>query len=238
MSVSQLKSNGSGTRAVRRGRTIADEVYEVFRQRILRGEYLPRQRLSPGAMSAEQGTSSTVIREALMRLVADGLVHSQSQQGFAVISMTESDLKDLTSLRILIDSEGLRRSMRLGGVSWQSRVVAAHHLLANTPSRLPDGSGLAGEAHQEAHAAFHHSLMSGCESQRIMTLSRTLYASSELYRRLSRPLNSGKRANATEHRGIMEAALAGDEDLALKRLREHYERTIDILMDSKLVEKR
>jgi DNA-binding GntR family transcriptional regulator len=234
----KLRNQGqTGVRAGRQGRTIADEIYETLHQRILTGGYLPGKRLSPTTLSSELGVSSTVIREALTRLVADGLVQSQSQLGFAVVSMTEADLRDLALMRILIDGEGLRRSMRVGGVAWQSRVVAAHHLLANTPARLPDGSVIASEAHQEAHADFHHALISGCGSPRLISQSRTLYAASELYRRLSRPLNSGKRANAVEHRVILEAVLKGDENLAVEKLQEHYERTIEILIASNVVDK-
>jgi len=235
---SQADSARPAGRAGRKGRTIADELYEDFRQRIISGAFLPGNRLSPGALASAHGVSSTVVREALMRLVSDGLVQSQSQQGFAVVSMTEEDLKDLTRMRILIDSEGLRQSIRNGGLAWQSRVLAAHHMLANTPARLPDGSGMPSDAHQQAHTAFHEALVSGSGSSRLQALSRTLYASSELYRRLSRQLNTGRqRDNATEHRQIMEAALAGDEDLAVAHLTAHFQHTIDILTKSGVVEK-
>lgn len=224
-----------GPRSARHGWTIADEIYEILRKRILTGTYLPGDRLRPGHLAAEAGVSSTVLREALMRLVAEGLVQSQSQQGFAVVSMAEDELRDLMSMRILVDSEGLRRSIRDGGILWQSRVVAAHHLLANTDVR--DGDELAGAAvpHQEAHTDFHHALISGCGSPRIISVSKNLYMASELYRRLSRPLSRGKRQNGAEHKAIMDAALAGDEQTAVTRLEEHYLKTVEILVGSHML---
>lgn len=229
------KVNQGGARTTRHGWTIADEVFATLRKRILTGAYLPGDRLRPSQLSTEQGASSTVIREALMRLVAVGLVQSQPQQGFAVITMEENELRDLTAMRILIESEGLRGSIRRGGVLWQSRVVAAHHVLVNTNEATRGKFDGAGVARQDAHTDFHHALVSGCGSQRLITMSKTLYGASELYRRLSRPLDTGVRDCGVEHQAIMDAALLGDEQLAVAKLEEHYNHTVEVLVNSHML---
>lgn len=229
-----MAARDEGGRTPRRGRTLADDVYDLIRKDILTGLFLPGVRLSPPILAEKHDVSSTVVREALTRLVADGLVRAQSQQGFAVTSLTAAELQDLGDMRILIDCEALRRSIWAGDLRWKSRVVAAHYILANTPDRIPGEGNIAGEEHQRAHAAFHEALVSGASSPRLISQSKTLYAASELYRRLSRPLTGGKRCNADEHRLIMEAATAGDVELAVARLRAHYQLTIQMLLESRL----
>lgn len=224
------------TQAKRSGRTLADEIYEILLNDILTGVLTPGMRLSPTALSKQRNVSSTVIREALTRLVAAGLVQSQSQQGFAVTSISAEDLEDLTNMRKLVDCEGLRLSIKKGGLGWQSQVLAAHHTLANTPD-TQKGQKIPSEEYQLAHAAFHESLVAGCGSPRLIAQSKALYTASILYRRISRPLNKASRASVEEHKAIMDAALSGDETLATDLLAQHYERTLDILMHSDLLEK-
>jgi DNA-binding GntR family transcriptional regulator len=58
-----------------------------------------------------------------------------------------------------------------------------------------------------------------------------LYAQSERYRSLSKIADS-KRDVDGEHKGLIEACLARDADLACKRIEAHLRRTMEILLTS------
>ena len=63
-----------------------------------------------------------------------------------------------------------------------------------------------------------------------------LYAQSERYRRLSVPLSAAGRDTLKEHKEIVDAALAGDDDRAVALLSSHLKNTTRILLDADITE--
>ena len=57
------------------------------------------------------------LREALNRLVGDGLVISEEQRGFSVSTVSRDHLLDLLHMRLLLEEQGIRRSIELGAFS-------------------------------------------------------------------------------------------------------------------------
>jgi DNA-binding GntR family transcriptional regulator len=70
--------------------------------------------------------------------------------------------------------------------SWEAKLVAAHHTLANTPRyQHVDGVQQLTEPWAAAHATFHATLIEACGSPILRDICRSLYDASELYRRWS-----------------------------------------------------
>jgi DNA-binding GntR family transcriptional regulator len=218
-------------------RSLTERVYACLRSDILAGRFSPGQRLRPSELAALNGVSLNVVREALNRLAGERLVQASPQQGFAVVQLSASDLEDLTSVRILIETSALARSIEHGDLAWESALVAAHHRLANTPMTCDDPDQLSDEW-MHAHNAFHAATMSACGSPRLGDLAGALAESAAMYRYYSQRLDHGKRDVAGEHRAIFEATIARDADLACRLHAEHIQRTADIvtqaLADSQL----
>lgn len=60
------------------------------------------------------------LREAITRLVSDALVTTEGQRGFRVAPIAIEELEDITRLRLHIEIEALRLSIRHGGERWRS----------------------------------------------------------------------------------------------------------------------
>ena len=221
-----MERHGGMTRIVA-GRTRGGRVHAAIRAAILAGEFEPGQRLKPNDLRAQYGVSLSVVREALARLAEQRLVLSQPNQGFQVVSVGEDALRDLTDLRVMVESFAMRRAIGRGDVAWEADIVAAHHTLAMTPIDL---TGSSNEEWEEAHRRFHHALIDGCQMPIVLDLCSSLFDASRLYRRLSAPLIKGARDVADEHSQIMESALARDVDMCLARLELHYRTTTKILL--------
>lgn len=67
--------------------SISDQVYRVLMDKILGGELPPGTRLLEAKLSEEFNTSRLPIREALQRLVSDGLVDTAPRRGAAVANL-------------------------------------------------------------------------------------------------------------------------------------------------------
>jgi DNA-binding GntR family transcriptional regulator len=213
------------------GATKADLVFDRLRGDILAGRHRPGQRLRYTDLCDGYSTSTGVLREALLRLVEQGLVIGEAQHGFRVVPLSTTDLRELTEARYELETLTLRLAVTNGDVNWESRLIAAHHLLARSPQLDPDDPERLSDAWVTAHVEFHAALLDGCANQRLKSIAATMRASAELYRRWSVPLGreSGRDIPA-EHAGILEAAVARDVPQAVARLTEHIQRTTDILL--------
>ncbi len=195
-------------------------------------------RIEPGArlkiqdLCTRLAVSLGAIREALSRLTSDGLVVAEPQRGFRAAPISPEDLRDLTMVRIEIDSLCLRQAIAQGDVDWEARLVAAFHRLSRTPQLTSSEPASTSDDWAEAHAAFHTALVTGCNSPWLLRLHGQLYAQSERYRRLSVSVAPRRRNIGDEHQKILDATLARNADKAVDLLAGHLRATTDILLSA------
>ncbi len=211
--------------------TRVDRVYAALRADILGGRQRPGSRLLFADLSARYEASMGVVREALTRLQGEGLVESEPQLGFTVVAVSAQNLRHLTEARCAIETLVLRSSIEHGDLAWESALLAAHHRLDRTPQMETDDPGRrVSDDWSAAHAAFHLALLAGSPNPILVGTAVSLRDSAELYQRLSVPEDNSHRDVPAEHRAILNAALAHDADTAATLLRNHIQRTTDILL--------
>ena len=81
-----------------------------LRHAILEGELAPGERLRAEALASRLGTSRTPVREALVMLEREGLVHLEPNRGAFVCTFDASDLLDLYEVRALIEPHAAARA--------------------------------------------------------------------------------------------------------------------------------
>jgi DNA-binding GntR family transcriptional regulator len=201
-------------------------VYENLRSDILGGRLAPGEKLQFARLVEQYGGSIGVIREALQRLVEQGLVHSEAQQGFRVVSISQEDLADLTDARCAIEGLALRMAVDAGDVQWESEIVGAHHVLSRAPQFADAGSGEFTEEWADAHRRFHLALIRACPNRRILGMAEGLRDSAELYRRWSATVGQDRdRDLAAEHRELLDLCLERQSESAQAALEKHLRRT-------------
>lgn len=72
-----------------------ERVYLELKRQLREGTRPPGTPLEPAAIGDEFGTSFTPVRDALHRLVGEGLVENPRHNGFSVPRLTEQALRDL-----------------------------------------------------------------------------------------------------------------------------------------------
>lgn len=213
-------------------RSLTTLAFERLRGDILLGELRPDERLRIQALSERYEVGATAIREALSRLVSDGLVDSEDQRGFCVAPVSRDELIDLTQTRVGTEQMALRLAMERGDVEWESNLLSCFHRLTRTD--LPTSADKHA-AWAQAHRTFHEALILGCRSPWTMRLCRLLYDKSERYRNLAeKQVQSRARDVGVEHRQLMEAAMARDAGAACKLLEEHFWETTNIILQAGL----
>ncbi|TQS44053.1 GntR family transcriptional regulator [Cryptosporangium phraense] len=201
--------------------TLSGRVYAALRDAILLGDFAPEEALKPQELAHRHGVSLAVVREALVRLVGDGLADRLPNRGFAVPSQSDRRWQEIAEARRTIEPAAFRLAIERGDLDWETRVRATHHRLTRTPTF--DGDRVSVEW-SDAHREFHRALLEGCGNTVLLDAFDRLWLAAELARRWSAHGNPRRDADA-EHRALEEAALARDADTAARLLNQHLAAT-------------
>lgn len=87
---------------------LADAVYERLRQAIFAGEIAPGSRLSIPGLAGRLGVSRSPVREAVLRLVRDGLAVDQPRRGVALIVLDAQNLLPVYEVRAVLEGLAAR----------------------------------------------------------------------------------------------------------------------------------
>jgi DNA-binding GntR family transcriptional regulator len=197
-------------------RTAATMVYTRLREAILSGELIPGQKLGIDAMRERFGAGATPVREALNRLVSDGLVISRDLRGFSVADLDESELLELYKTRAKFFAFLLREAIEHGGSDWEEGVIVAYHRLSKTPWSTSEEEFKLNPDFAVRLIDFYVALFSGCGSRWLVDFAVRLHQ--ECNRFLWMVLESKIETNEPEsmHRSLVDAVIARDADRAVQ----------------------
>ncbi len=211
-------------------RTRTSDVLARLRSDILKGSFMPGQRLHLDELSEIYKAGYSPLREALSRLAADELVVLAEYKGYRVAPISRKDWLDILMMRCELESLGLQLSMAKGDESWLASVRKSFDemMLEEPPGR----DNVLNPNWERCHRAFHRSLLSACDSPWLMRISDMLVEQSSRYLSLSMltPAWTDRRKHKDEHAALMEAISEGDATLATALLRSHLKRTSKMLM--------
>lgn len=205
--------------------TISEQAFQALRQDVLSGRHAPEVKLKLESLQSLYGFSSSPLREALNRLVQEGLVKADERKGFRVTPISPSDLADITKMRLMLDVPALTESIQTGDDAWEAEIVAAFHRLEKIESRLPQGPVVLDAEWSQRHRDFHFSLIAACPSERQMAWSMSLFDQAERYRHFAARNRTVSKKKDEEHRSLMNAVLKRDVPTATMLLAEHIAST-------------
>ena len=210
-------------------RTLTEQTYNLLREDIIEGRLAPGSKLRIEHLRTQYGIGAGTLREALTRLVSDALVSTEGQRGFSVTPIAMSDLEDITRLRVQIETEALRQSIRHGDAAWRSQLRASYEAISNFEQPITASH----RRHWEAlNVRFHDALLAGQASPWTEKLLRILARHSERYRCYAIALPGMTRDVHAEHTEIFELALAGREARAALALEAHICATPHLLLQA------
>lgn len=213
------------------GRTLALDVLDRLRRDIVTCVLRPGARLRFDRLRSIYDASISTLREALVKLCAEGLVIGQGQRGFTVAPANITDLLDLSRVRVLVEREVLACAIARGNEDWELRVLAAFQQLSRVASRANGLHRSTDPRWVAAHANFHEALSSACDSPILLELRRVLYARAERYRRLSARYAPAGLDKVDGHRAILEACINRNASLAASLIQQHIEHTTQNVLD-------
>jgi DNA-binding GntR family transcriptional regulator len=84
-------------------KSLNEAAYSIIREKILHGGFELGSRIREDALAEEISISRTPVREAINRLVADGIIIKKSQRGLYLIDPDPEQIKDNIDIRISLE---------------------------------------------------------------------------------------------------------------------------------------
>ncbi|MEV6741868.1 GntR family transcriptional regulator [Streptomyces sp. NPDC051104] len=185
-------------------------VLEGIKHRILTGQLTPGQALVETELAAQFGVSKTPVREALKTLAGTGLVVMSQYKGVTV-RMVDADMaREVYDVRLLLEPEALRRSVRRG-----ASLDAARDAL----KRADEASDTAERS--LANREFHRALYLPCGNPLLGRMLDEVRDQAALVSAVAWAADPSWEREATEHQEILRLALGGDADGAASALHAH-----------------
>lgn len=187
---------------------VGEATYRRVRADIVFGRLAPGQKLTLERMRDAYGSAVGTLREVFNALASEGLIRAEGARGFEVAAISRDDLRELAHMRLLLESDALRSSFEAGDVEWEARVVAAHHKLASIERQVSGGDRGGEEVFRRYDWEFHNALISACGSRLLLEMHAGIYDKYLRYLVLASVFRGDP--VASEHRALMECALARD----------------------------
>ena len=209
-------------------RTVAEQTHDTLKGDLLAGVFAPGSALLTRELLARYGCGISPLREAISRLVGEGMLIASGHRGVRVPLPSVSDLDELYRIRTLLECDALKLAMERGDDQWEAQIVAACYRLER--AALPQAGAARGETvveWEKRHRAFHATLIEAAAAPRLLRMIGQLVDQTERYRaiRLTKvPNRKLARDVSAEHRALADAVVARDAG-ALGLLAEHLDRT-------------
>ncbi|HJV70353.1 GntR family transcriptional regulator [Ideonella sp.] len=204
------------------GRHSPDQIAARIVDAILAGRLAPGQRLGEQSLADLFGVSRTLVREALARLSARGMVEVNARRGWFVVQPSAEEAKEAFDARVAIET-GLVQSLNgappRAAITRLKRHVKEEReaIRAGDPGRR---SYLLGD--------FHVCLAECAGNTLLADILRDLTARTTLIATLFQSTHDASRS-CDDHARIVEALGAGDIALATRLVREHIATVVEHL---------
>lgn len=205
------------------GGTLSAAISERLRAEVLAGRREPGTRVRLEELKSAFGVSWSPIREAVSRLVVEGMIVADGPRSYRVAPASRAELSEILRLRVMLETSALRRSIENGDDAWEAEVLSAQHRLGKLESRRVEAAE--SEQWERWHRSYHDGLTRACDSPILLQFCRSLHDMNDRYRRIYLSQHPVDRDVAAEHRAITKATIARDADRACALLTSHIERT-------------
>jgi DNA-binding GntR family transcriptional regulator len=201
---------------VRRGPTLVQQVYEAICQDLVTGRLAPGQRIVLDRLAAELGTSPTPVREALARLIQEGLIVAGPDGRLQVIDLTPEYVLDTFAVRAAL--EGLAAELAANRID-ERLLRRLQQVIDEATAALADDRY---EVYAQADDFLHRSVAEAAGNRVLQRNLKMLRVHVDFILGYSRRnIGDHLRASHTEHLRILAALRAGDPAGARRAMEDH-----------------
>lgn len=206
-------------------RSTAELIADQLRSAIMYGSLAPGDQLGEAELAGQLGVSRGPLREAMQRLVQEGLLRSERHRGLFVRELTQDDVRDVYVARLAVERTACELIMRGNRGEAVARLTPAVERLAQA------AAGGDRHAMSDADQAFHQTLVSCAGNSRLERMSQTLLVETRMCLTVMQHVYPEPGELLEEHRRILDAIADGAEERLLTLIRSHMVDTVQRIHD-------
>ncbi len=206
-----------GENRLRGGMTASEKAYGWTKRKLLHGSFEEGQLLSEGEVAAELGMSRTPVREAFLRLSAEGLLRLYPKRGALVVPVSAQEMFDALEARMTVERFAAEKV--ISTKAHERAAAEMNQLLSMALERVPNASSV---ELSDLDRRFHTVLVDAAGNQIVSEWYRSLRdrllrIASVIFERDPdlRP------AILAEHRQMVEHLSSGDLDALVGSIEAH-----------------
>jgi len=204
--------------------SLATAAYDRLREAILRGDLRPNARLVETELAGWLNVSRTPLREALARLVSDGLVETR-RRAWIVREHTAQEVGEIHEVRAALEGVAALLACQRASDAQIKEIVDFHHAQNRAKLEMPASDYLV-----EYNDAFHEAVVAASGNHRLRVFIRRNREFFFTYRIARLYTEEEARASLRGHDEIVEALIHRDGDRAERAMREHILEARDVII--------
>jgi len=211
--------------------SVAEQVYDHIRNTILQGDIPQGSRVVEAQIAKSLKISRAPVREAVNRLLQDGLLESKTHYGPSVAQMTPEKIRYLYDLRAAIEGLAIREVVR------RRRDIDLKPLRTciSEMKRLARKKDLSGLVEMELE--FHKILCNFAQNPYVVKVSKMIDAQVRMALTIDNAHYLNLSDVADEHEPIVAAIEAGDADAAADLIAAHILSSLKLIKKSRLAKR-
>ncbi len=199
-------------------------VADQLRRAIMRGVFPPGTQLGEVDLAARFGVSRGPLREAMQRLVAEGLLRSERHRGLFVRDLDDADVRDVYTARLAVErAAGLLILAGDPAPALARLEVAVAGMAAAAAADEP-------VALADADQAFHAELVAASGSPRLRRMAEGLLVETRMCLAALQDTAPDPNELVAEHQGLLEALSSGDAERFNTALEKHMSDAVDRIL--------
>ena len=198
----------------------ADALADAIRKSILRGDFKRGMALKQDELGAKAGVSKIPVREALVKLEAQGIVRLSPNRGAVVVDLSEDEIREITLMRIALETVLLKEAIPNLKTPEFSLAAGLLNGIANEPDPFE---------WVNLDWAFHEALYGAANLPKILTISKHLYYNLARYMIEYRIIATGLNSQR-QHRAILRSSRRKNIRPAANYLENHILDTGEAIM--------
>ncbi len=200
----------------------SDRAYRAILAEILEGTLAPGTVLGEVEQSTRLGVSRTPVREALSRLMTDGLVEPLAGRGLIVTEVSLDNIVELYELREALEEQAARLAAQRG----ESATFVALATAFEDAPRFIDGGQEGLRLFYDLNRQFDEAIDDAIGNPYLVGALRNVRTHLARVRRMARDNPERLREAAKETQLILEAIITGDAALAAHATHVHLHRSL------------
>jgi DNA-binding GntR family transcriptional regulator len=206
---------------------LEERVYLALRRKIIDRELIPGTLLTIRQVAGALNVSQTPARDALRRLMADGLLRDRGRHGAEIVGLTNQDVIDIFGARIALETHAVRSIAS----SCPAEPLKEIRLVLDQWPQVLDGDMEANLKRTSAlDMRFHRLIVGGARNSRIAQLYESLGVHLSLICFFHPEVVNRAEINHREHLDIAHAVESGEPEAAAAAVTAHLTKSCEDIL--------